>query len=76
MAELSPTCETCTFWRRGAAPRRTESPEHRTWRPCGNRAPSLHRTGGVELPTRGTVILTAPGASCNGYHRRMEAAHG
>lgn len=67
------TCRTCVFWRRGAKPRRTESPEHSTWRPCGNTMPRLHREGGVEMPTLSKKILTAPTATCNGWAPTPEA---
>lgn len=67
----SGACQSCVFWR-DVAPKRTESPEHASWRPCGNTAPGLRRVGGVEAPTLSKTILTAPTARCNGYHPRPE----
>lgn len=73
---LPKSCRTCCFWRRGAAPRRTESPEHASWRPCANTAPGLRRAGGVEVPILSKKILTAPTATCDGWAARPEVLEG
>lgn len=68
----APTCRTCTFWNQRAAPKKNESPEHRDWRPCTNTMPWLKRQGGVEVRTlsKSPQVLTAPTATCNGWHPR------
>lgn len=76
MSRTDPRCQTCVFWKRGAKPRRAESPEHADWRPCGNTAPGLHRSGGVEMLTLSKKILTAPTATCEGWAARPEALEG
>lgn len=69
---MADSCLSCVFWRREKRPARTESPEHADWRPCVNTMPWLKRQGGAEVRTlsKAPQVLTAPTATCNGWHLR------